>query len=128
MSLRSKVVWMPKRGVSVNSLAVRRLREVRQELGEARLAEIRRLSDEVGRVVSKLSDVEAQAVLLAAASDYAFDALHEKAARPYTLTTQREKRIAMYVADLVAGGMSEAAALEVANKHFPPRRRRGRSA
>ncbi len=119
---------MPKRGVSVNSLAVRRLREVRQEMGEERLSQIRKHYEDVSRAMAQLSDIEAQSVLLAAASDYTLDALLEKASRPYTLTTQREKRIAMYVADLVAGGMSEEAALELANKHFPPRQRRGRSA
>lgn len=128
MSLRAKSVWVPKRGVSINSLAVRRLREVRELSGESRVNALRKLYEDVSRLVSELPDVEAQAVLLSAASDYTMDALLEKAARPFTQTTRREKKIAAYVADLVARGMSEAEALEVANMHFPARRRPRRRA
>ena len=124
MTLREKTTWTPRRGVSIDSQAVGRLRQYRQEHGEKALPALRKAYDAAVRAVAALPDNDAQAVLLSAASQYDLDLLWAKAARPTTASTPREKKIAAYVKDLTASGIEEAKALELAEKHFPPRKRR----
>lgn len=124
MTLREKTTWTPRRGVSIDALAVGRLREYRQEQGEEALPALRKAYDAAVRAVAALPDNDAQAVLLSAASPYQLDLLWAKAARPQTTSTPREKKIAAYVNDLTASGVEEAKALELAERHFPARQRR----
>jgi len=124
MALRERTSWMPRRGVSIDALAVGRLREYRRQQGDEALAGLRKAYDTAVRAVASLPDSDAQAVLLSAASEYHLDLLWAKSAKPQTTSTPREKKIAAYVADLTASGVDQAMALELAEKHFPPRRRR----